>query len=394
VTRRPDASSAASTEVTFRGLAFSNVISMFVLVGATASLYGPVLINIASKFHLSLPTAGLVLSVHFIGALAGVPIGWLALKHYRGSVVLAGGLLCFAAGATDVALAARWSLFLCGVFVVGVAFGALDFSLNTLLARTVLRERAHRLSVANAGYGVGAVVAPLLVVLVRPNNFPALFAGAAGVAVVLSTMNRGIIASPLTLEARQFERDSQHTNRRAILLVFITAYILYVATESSTSGWIAAQLHREGYSASLGSLITGGFWLGLAAGRTVGGPLYRRFNAQRLVLVSLAFALVLALIADSSGLAPYAYPLLGLALASVYPMGLIWYTVLCPNDSNGLALIILFMMAGGILGPGLESAMVSLVGIHVVPIVIAGLALMDLAVFAGAVRFAPVRAPA
>ena len=49
------------------------------------------------------------------------------------------------------------------------------------------------------------------------------------------------------------------------------AFTLYVAAETSTSGWIASQLHRTGYSASLGSLVTAGFWLGVALGRVAGG---------------------------------------------------------------------------------------------------------------------------
>jgi hypothetical protein len=68
-------------------------------------------------------------------------------------------------------------------------------------------------------------------------------------------------------------------------------------------------------------------------------------------------------------------------------MGLLWYTELCPSDSDGIALMILFMMAGGILGPGLESLMVSDFGVRVVPIVVASLALADFAVFASALRF-------
>jgi uncharacterized membrane protein len=70
-------------------------------------------------------------------------------------------------------------------------------------------------------------------------------------------------------------------------------------------------------------------------------------------------------------------------------MGLIWYTVLCPHDSDGLAVMILFMMVGGVIGPGAESLMVATFGIHVVPTVIAAFALLDLAVFASALRFKP-----
>jgi MFS transporter, FHS family, glucose/mannose:H+ symporter len=385
----PSYASPPITEVTLRGLAFSNVTTMLVLAGATASLYGPLLSNIASKFHLSLPQAGIVLSVHFVGALAGVPLGWVALKRYQGRIVVAGMLGAFALGALDVAFSSAWLLFLVGVFLVGVAFGGLDYSLNALLARTSLNGRAHRLSLANAGYGVGSVVGPLLVILVRPHNFPELFGGIAIIAIVLSTLNRGIIAPPQTPEAREHELSTVHAQRRPILITFIVAYVLYVATESSASGWIASLVHREGHSVSFGSLITGGFWLGLTLGRLFGGPLHKRFSVQLLVLGGLGTAVVLALVAYSSAAAPFAYPLVGLALASVYSMGIIWYTVLCPNDTNGLFLLIFFMMAGGIIGPGVESLSVSLFGIHAVPLVTASLAALDFLVFSSARRFAP-----
>jgi fucose permease len=362
---------------------------MLVLIGATASLYGPLLLSISHKFHVSLPQAGVVLSVHFVGALVGVPIAWISMRKYKGSLVVGGTLFILALGALDVALATQWPVFLVGVFFIGIGFGGLDFALNTMLARTALLGRAHRLSLANAGYGVGSVIGPLMIIALHPHNFAILFGGIAVIAVVLSTLNRGMVAPPQTAEARLHELASLHDERRAILFTFIAAYVLYVSVESSSSGWIASQLHGEGYTVSIGSLVTGGFWLGLALGRIFGGPLNKRFTDRSLVLGSLSTAILLALLAYSGHIGVFTYPLLGVALASVYPMGLIWYTVLCPHDSNGLALIIFCMMAGGIIGPGIESIMVSIFSVHVVPFVIASLAALDLVVFASARRFTP-----
>ena len=78
---------------------------------------------------------------------------------------------------------------------------------------------------------------------------------------------------------------------------------------------------------------------------------------------------------------PTSIPLVGFALALVYPMGLIWYTALIPHDGDGVALLILCMMAGGVIGPAIESVMVSSFGIRVVPVVLCGFALACLAVF-------------
>ena len=85
-----------------------------------------------------------------------------------------------------------------------------------------------------------------------------------------------------------------------------------------------------------------------------------------------------------------AYPVAGLSLALVYPMGLIWFTNLNPGDGDGLVILILTMMAGGVIGPALTGVAVSVAGVRAVPVCIAVFAAADFAVFLTARQF---RAP-
>jgi len=379
----------AATEVSFRPVALGGAVVIFALIGATSSLYGPLLVAFSHRFRLSLPTAGAVLSVHFVGALFGVLLGWLGVKRLPGGVVVSGALLVMALGALGAAFMHHWMAFLVSVFLIGLGFGGLDFSLNTLLTRTAARGRALRLSLVNSGFGVGAVLGPLLIIILHPTNFPTLFGVVAVAAVLLSSVTRGVHAPPLHAEVNQRQITQMKTQRRPILFTFIGAYVLYIAVETSSSGWLATHLHGIGYSQSVGSVVTAGFWSGVAIGRFFGGPLHRRLSERALVLGGVALTGGLGLLAIINPWAPFVYPLIGLVLALVFPMGLIWYTSLCPHDGDGVALMILFMMAGGIIGPGAESVMVSLFSLHVVPLVIAIFALLDLAVFASALRFTP-----
>lgn len=358
-------------------------------MGAVTSLFGPLLESFTHRFHVSLPSAGAALSVYFVGATLGVLPGWLGLKRLQGRVVLTLALLVITVGAAGAAFSHHWALFLASVFLIGLGFGALDIGLNTLLARTALKGRARRLSVGNAGYGVGAVICPLIIIALAPHNFPILFGGLGVLALILSTTNGGVHAPPLHTDPRQYEITRMKAERRPILLTFTAAFILYVAVETGASGWIATEVHGVGYSQSVGSLVTAGFWTGMALGRVLGGPLYHWLSDRKLVLGGLALAVALSLLALYNPLAPYAFPLLGLIIASIFPMGLIWYTTLCPHDSDGLSLLILFMMIGGVAGPGVISLLVSHFSIRVVPMTLAIIAFADLAVFFSALRFRP-----
>jgi fucose permease len=359
-------------------------------MGAVTSLFGPLLESFTHRFHISLPTAGAALSVYFVGATIGVLPGWLGLKWLEGRHVLTLALLAISIGAAGAAFLHSWPLFLTSVMIIGLGFGALDIAVNTLIARTALDCRAHRLSIGNGGYGVGAVICPLVIIGLGQSHFRTLFAGLCLIGLVLSTLNGGVHAPPLHTEALQREITKMKAQRRPILFTFVVAYVLYVAIETTSSGWMATDLHGVGYSQSIGSLVTAGFWCGMAAGRLAGGPLYRWFADQKLVLGGLIAATVLCCLAGIDPIAPIAYPLLGLIIASIFPMGLIWYTKLCPHDSDGLSLLIFVMMIGGVAGPGLVSLLVSHFGVRVVPFTIAIYAVLDLAVFLSARRFRPI----
>jgi FHS family glucose/mannose:H+ symporter-like MFS transporter len=382
----PTPDEPSGPEVAFTRAAFAGATTIFLVCGTTASLYGPLLVTFAHHFRVSLPAAGAVVSVHFVGALCGVPAAWAALQRYPGRAVLAGALATMALGAAGAALARGFDELLASVVVIGLGFGGMDFSLNSLLVRAPEVGRAHRLSVANAGYGIGSIVGPLLVIVARPANYPLLFVAVGAVALLL-TASTGGVGAPRMARAHP---SAPHPQRRAALGVFVAAYILYVATESSAAAWIAPQLHRVGYSQSTGAVATAGFWLGLTVGRFLAGPAHRRVSDRRLVLVGLAVTVALALAASVDAVAPGAYPLAGLSLALVYPMGLIWFTNINPGDGDGLVILILTMMAGGVIGPALTGVAVSVAGVRAVPVCIAVFAAADLAVFLVARQF---RAP-
>jgi predicted MFS family arabinose efflux permease len=129
--------------------------------------------------------------------------------------------------------------------------------------------------------------------------------------------------------------------------------------------------------------------MGMTIGRSLGGPLHRLFNDRRLVLGGLALAVVASLVATSNHAALVAYPLLGLIIASIFPMGLMWYTRLLPHDNDGMSIILFAMMIGGIIGPGGVSVLVAHFGVHVIPYCFATIAGLALLIFASILRFSP-----
>jgi MFS family permease len=114
--------------------------------------------------------------------------------------------------------------------------------------------------------------------------------------------------------------------------------------------------------------------------------MHRWFSERQLVLSGLGAATIVITCAYLSQVAFYAYPLAGLMLGSVFPMGLAWFAGLSAEDGNGVSWLVLGAQVGGVLGPAIEILVVSIFGLRFVPLVAAALSAADLAVFAITLR--------
>jgi fucose permease len=350
------------------------------------ALFGPLLVPFSHHFHVSLSSAGESLSVYFFGAVLGVVPGWQGLRKSTGRRVLTSALITLALGLLLSSFATSWWWFLAGVGLIGLAFGVLDISLNSLLSRSAPVGRTKRLSIGNAGYGLGSVLAPVILILVHPSNFGGVFIGLGVVALTFAVGLRGLHApaqgdDPLQAEAKN------RVDRRLIMWTFAFAFAVYVCLETSASGWMAAQVEGWHYSTTVGSWVTAGFWTGMTISRASGTWLHRRFGTAPLLLGCLVGALGDIGLSAVRPLALVTYPILGIFLGSVFPMGIIWYTELNPHDADGIGSLMLATMVGGTLGPALVSASVSRISVQVVPALLALYGVAALALFWSALRF-------
>ncbi|GAA3783497.1 hypothetical protein GCM10022403_017650 [Streptomyces coacervatus] len=94
----------------------------FVLIGMLQALYGPAIPGLRTEFGLSPSGAGLGLSLHFSGGVAGVLAFNAIHSRINNRALLAASYGLMALGAACFALAPDWPLALAAAFLGGLGF--------------------------------------------------------------------------------------------------------------------------------------------------------------------------------------------------------------------------------------------------------------------------------
>jgi MFS transporter, FHS family, glucose/mannose:H+ symporter len=370
---------STASEVSFSRWAFAASLGVFLLIGALDAAYGPLLRTISLRFDVSLPTSGTVLSVYFAGALAGVVGALMCLRRLSGRRVLIGALVTLAFGCAGIAASRHWLAFLGFVLLTGTGFGALDFTLNRLLAATESRHRVARLNTVNAAFGAGAVAGPFVVSTLKGGTLTYGFAAAAALACLLAAGQRGVRApapprpaggrAPAgeLAPAGDSTRSLEATLGRGTLARLGLVYLCYVGTEAGTAGWIVAHLSAVGYSARLATAVTSGFWLAMTVGRLCAAPLSNVVALRHIVLGATALLALSLAVASIPVLAPAAYVVAGLAAAPIFPTGLAWAAETWPGDHRTASWALTASMLGGVVGPAIIAGAVSATSVTIVP---------------------------
>ena len=401
-------------ETSFSRVAFVAALGAFLLIGSIDAAYGPLLRPIATQFGVSLPAAGTAISVYFAGALASVPVVLAGFRRGPPHRIAVAALAVLAVGCLTISLAGGWRILLGGVLVSGLGFGATDFGLNQLSARTQVDGRAARLTILNAAFGAGAILGPVIVSQLGEQTLTTGFAAAAGLACVLAVGLRGIrvrtgpaaddlatgpvaigplgdVPLPASLEpaARAAgpaapspspappgpgRRRPALSSRRGLVALAGLGYLLYVACEASVAGWIPAQLASVGYRASFAAWVTSGFWAAMTIGRLLAVPVSRAVPAHRIVLAACALLLAVLTLTALPAVAPAAYIAAGLAAAPIFPVGLAWVGAAFPGHRHATSWALTGSLVGGITGPAVVAAVVSIAGLPAIPAVLSALA--------------------
>jgi MFS transporter, FHS family, glucose/mannose:H+ symporter len=387
VARRPPAGQdpAATAGTTLSPLAFAAACGTFLLIGALLAVYGPILGPLSRRFDVALPTAGLVVSAHFGGALVGAVAAMAVIERVPARLAMTASLGLLALGCAGVAAAPSWAVLLAAVFVVGVGFGGLDLGLNQLLTHS--GRSPARLNLLNAQFGIGAVAGPLLVAAAGEGSWRGLYAAAAVVAVVLALGLGGLsgrLGAPAAGDGR-----TRRSGWSPLVAIFVVAFVLYVGAETGVGGWMPSHLEELGYGAAAAATLTSGFWCALAVGRLLVAPVAARAPARAIVLAAIAAASLMLLVAMVTPLAPVGYLLAGLAFAPVFPTGLVWLAGLVPGNPRSTSWVLVAALVGGVLFPPVVGAVIERSGATRAPAVLAVVAAGSLAAFLAAARYRP-----
>ncbi len=296
----------------------------FVFTGVVNTFIGPILPDLAVRWHLSDSRSGYFFAAQFFGSILGASMSSLLLPRRGYRFCMGCAYLLMAAGVSGMALP-QWSYALAGALVLGFGFGLVIPATNLLVSAANPERRASALSILNLCWGVGAVLAPGAIAVCTRRNHTSAFLLVLSVLLLLLTTALLLIPAPEPWAEKKQPQSRQHTAVpwRSVVITGGMFY-LYVAIESSVGGWIATLAKRTSFAdAGYWALAPSLFWAGLLVGRGVAPLTLRKMRERRVAVFSLLLAVAgecaIVLSADWKAITAAGF-VVGLGLAAVFPI--------------------------------------------------------------------------
>jgi fucose permease len=302
----------------------------FIAIGIAEGGLGVLLPSILQTYHLTPATVtALFLSQmtgYIIAAMTSSLLGsWMGLAQMLllAAIALTSALIVYA-------VTPHWFVMVaCGI-LLGLGIGLIDAGINTFIASK--QKNANLMGMLHAFYGIGALSGPTLAttLLAFGMNWRQVYLVVAG---VVGVMIVGMLWSVLQRYQPMMARLSADTNpianlrialKAPIVLVAGLLLLIYVGTEVSIGNWAYTVQHvSRGIPDWIAGYSVSSYWLGLTLGRLGTGQVVKVLGANRTIDLSLTLLLLGLLIWWLLPNQWLSLPLMGFALAAIFPT-LIW----------------------------------------------------------------------
>ncbi|MBW9064088.1 MFS transporter [Rhizobium herbae] len=272
-------------------------------IGTTEFVIVGLLPTVATDLAITLPLAGLIVSIYALGVTFGAPILTALTGRIERKPLLLGLMMLFIAGNTLSALSPSYEMLLVGRILSAFSHGVF-FSVGATIAAELVpaNRRASAIALMFMGLTVAIVTGvPLGTVIGQTLGWRATFWAVAGLGAIALTAIAALLPSTLSKAAPASILDQVRVlGSGRLLLVFGMTALGYGGT-FVTFTFLAPMLEEvSGFAASSVSLVLVLYGLAIAAGNIVGGRIADRSPVKALTFLFAAQAAVLALFTFTS----------------------------------------------------------------------------------------------
>ena len=317
-----------------RRLVFFTLCMAYVSAGIVSILPGPTLPLLAANTSVPLDIAGSIFTTSATGFMFGVALAGILSAKFGPKYVLLSGMALLGFSAIITPLTHAFFLLLIVQFIQGIGFGFLDVSINIVVTLVFVDTLGESLNNLHSSYGLGALIAPLLLSLALQTVHNAIPAYLIGAIVALAGI---LILAPQRIPAPSMTRQrlSQQTSNPVVLksilknpLLWLMAVQMgfYVGAEIGFSNWIVTAVSLSAtISLALAAPCATFFWIGLTSGRLLSAQLLKRslLSENQLLLLAIAggglSGLIVAIFPGYLPVSFSASALVGLFFGPIFP---------------------------------------------------------------------------
>ncbi|MET3856053.1 MFS transporter [Rhizobium sp. OAE497] len=267
-------------------------------IGTTEFVIVGLLPTVAQDLHITLPLAGLIVSVYALGVTFGAPILTALTGRIERKPLLLGLMALFIVGNTLAALSPGYAPLLVARVLSAFAHGVF-FSVGSTIAADLVPEnrRASAIAMMFMGLTVAIVTGvPLGTFIGQTFGWRATFAAVAGLGIIAFAAIAVLLPSTLSkAEPATLRQQAGVLGSGRLLIVFAMTALGYGGTFVAFTFLASILQEVTGFSASAVSLILVLYGLAIAAGNIVGGRIANRDPVAALTWLFVAQAAVLLL---------------------------------------------------------------------------------------------------
>jgi fucose permease len=371
----------------------------YLIMGLSLSIVGPTLLSLADQTSSSLSEISIVIAGNALGVVLGALLGGNLYDRWRGHPVFAIstavlGVMLF----TLPLISSRWVMLLVVIFV-GAGVGAMDVGGNTLIVWLFGKAVSPFMNALHLFFGVGALLAPLLVdrVVVTTGGIRWAYWILAGLAMPVIIWILRFPSPEKPIQQKEGGENSQPLQRYMVLIIMLSIlFFFHTGAELGFGSWIfsyavAIEIGPETVARLLNSVYWGGFTLG----RVIAIPLALRIKPQTMLLADLIGAVAsisLMLLFPNWPSAVWIGTFgLGLSIASMFPGSLNFAERRMPITGRVTSYFLIGANAGSMVLPWVVGQLFEPVGPKALIIVLEVVMVLALLLFIGILRFSAQR---